>query len=132
MLDWFHSYLINRTQIVKVKGYSSTPIKVHLGVPQGSHFGPILFNIFINDIKGVLLYSHILLYADDIKIYRVISSVFDVHLLQEDLSKIVEWSLRNELSINVAKSKVVSFHKKHVSSINGIYSVNTLNLERLT
>ena len=97
-------------QIVKVKGYFSTPIEVHLGVPQGSHFGPILFNIFINDIK----------------IYRVISSVFDVHLLQEDLSKIVEWSLRNELSINVAKSKVVSFHKKHVSSIKTMVAAESI------
>ena len=75
---------------------------------------------------GVLLYSHILLYADDIKIYRVISSILDIQLLQEDLSKIVEWSLRNEQTINVAKSKVVSFHRKHVSITNGIYSVKTL------
>ena len=55
-------------------------------VPQGSNLGPLLFLIFINDITQVLLSSHILLYADDIKLYKSINTAEDAAALQGDLS----------------------------------------------
>jgi len=48
-LDWFKSYLSNRSQVVDINGHSP-PQEIDISVLQGSILGPILFNIFINDL----------------------------------------------------------------------------------
>lgn len=90
MLSWFGSYLSNRTQVVGYKNARSRRIMVPSGMPQGSHLGPPLFTIFINDIASVLKHREFLLYADDLKIFRRIESPLDASLLQQDLSSLAE------------------------------------------
>ena len=49
-LGWFKSYLADRQQSVYVNGELSETHQIALGVPQGSIFGPLLFNIYINSL----------------------------------------------------------------------------------
>ena len=70
-LKLFHSYLVDRRLQVKVDSHLSKEYEVISGVPQISHLGPLLFNMFVNDI-GKHFKSEYLLYADDLKIFRII------------------------------------------------------------
>lgn len=112
LLYWIESYLTERTQFVKIGQQRSSMFPVQSGVPQGSHLGPLLFLVFINDVVDVLQYTDCLMYADDIKIFRTVDSICDAVHLQYDLDSMAEWSQRNRLSLNIAKCKIVTFHRK--------------------
>ena len=90
---------------------------VSSGVPQGSHLGPILFILYINDLPSVFENSECKIYADDVKIYRSIKSVNDSQLLQTDLNAFNEWCLVNKLFLNIDKCKVINFTRKNVTLI---------------
>ena len=64
-LKLIYSYLSNRFQSVRVKDTYSSANKVKSGVPQGSLFGVILFNIQFNDIFDIIDQAELYNYADD-------------------------------------------------------------------
>ena len=97
-VDWFHSYLTERRQCVKLNNIISDILPITYGVPQGSILGPILFSIYINEIADIVNCG-IVLYADDTVIFH-----HDRIILQENLKRISHWCNDNLLTINVKKS----------------------------
>lgn len=97
LLAWFESYLFDRSQFVKIGRVKSDQVEITSGVPQGSHLGPLLFNIYINDISNCFKHSNFLMYADDLKIYRCVSSIDNCKLLQEDIERLKSYCQSNSL-----------------------------------
>jgi sarcosine oxidase/L-pipecolate oxidase len=64
-VDWFRSCLDNRYFSVRISGTLSFSFTVKSVAPQGSTIGPLLFNIFINDICNTIHNYRYLLFADD-------------------------------------------------------------------
>lgn len=64
--NWIHSYLTSRSAFVKVNGSKSEMFTIPSGVPQGSHLGPLIFVLFINDLC-LWIKNEKVLYADDLK-----------------------------------------------------------------
>ncbi len=89
LLNWIANYLTNRKQQVVVDGVKSNdlPVLDLSGVPQGSVLGPLLFLIYINDIDNIPLSlgTKLVIYADDVLLYRPIRSPHDYVLLQMQL-----------------------------------------------
>ena len=77
---WLKSFLSDRKQKVVVNGQSSSWCDVISGVPQGSVLGLVLF-VYINDITTQVS-SPVLQFADNLKMFCVISKVDDYHQLQ--------------------------------------------------
>ena len=105
-LDWFKSYLTNRTQRCSVNGCLSDFTTLKCGVPQGTILGPLLFPIYINDLPNYLSFSIPRMYADDTHITYAGS---DLHLIQSslphDLEKLSNWLVCNRLTLNATKTE---------------------------
>jgi hypothetical protein len=82
---------------------------VKSGVPQRSTLGPLLFNIFINDICDSVSYSKCLLFDGDLKVYHNINYVRDCKLLQSDINSMQNWCFENCMTLNVGKTTIISF-----------------------
>lgn len=113
LVKWLESYLNDRTQYIEIKGIRSEIINVLSGVPQGSHLGPLLFLVFVNDLTFLIKSCSMLLFADDLKLYAVVESLYDTTLIQRDLDTVYRWCCANKLFLNEQKCNVMSFHRRH-------------------
>ena len=111
---WLHNYLAGRQQKVVLNGVSSETSPVTSGVPQGSILGPILFLIYINDIvkANISKGSTLVLYADDILLYRPICTSEDYFFLQRDIDSISNWASTNKMTFNTSKCKSMLISRK--------------------
>ena len=93
-LAWFKSYLSERLQTTRVATSVSSPLLVTHGVPQGSILGPMLFNLYMNDLPSVTKECETESYVDDTKIYLSIQPIDlenGILRVAADLNRIAEW-----------------------------------------
>ena len=103
-LSFVRSYLTNRIQRCKIENHFSNWREITTGVPQGSILGPLLFNIFINDIFLFVESSNVCNYADDNTLFAF-GKTFDevTRKLQNDFLILDEWFFNNFLVLNSDK-----------------------------
>ena len=112
-LNLCESYLKERKQYVEYDKTKSEITVLDTGVPQGSILGPLLFIIYVNDLPNVCTNFIPIMYADDTTLLscrQVFAPNGDIeNSISNELIKYVNWLNANKLSLNVAKTKIMSF-----------------------
>ena len=118
-VNWFQSYLSNRSFLVNLGNNFSQPASVSCGVPQGSILGPLLFLIHVNDMSQAVF-----LYADDTCLVCQHKDINKIeNQLNEDFSNICDWFVDNKLSIHFGEDKTKSilfaskFKRKNIKKL---------------
>ena len=116
-LDWFRSYLTDRTQYVEYNNTKSSIKTLPSGLPQGSVLGPLLFIIYTNDLPNCLKVTKAILFADDTTIFLSSQNKqFLYESVNKDLHSLNEWFQTNKLSLNVSKTNYVLFNNTRVDN----------------
>jgi retron-type reverse transcriptase len=108
-------FLQCRKQQIKVNRVLSSWADIHKGVPQGSILGPLLFNVFINDIFHFISDSSLYNYADD-NTLSFCNPDFDalISTLETDSNQLIEWFRINKMQANPDKFQFLA-HKNYYS-----------------
>lgn len=109
-ISWINCSLSARTQFVVANNHASYSSPVFCGVPLGSVIEP-LFLIYINGLRNNVS-SNTRLFADYSLVYFPIYNSPDHRLLQHDLLTIENSWTQRQMSLNIDKSKLVSFHRR--------------------
>ena len=113
-LQWFQSYLSNRSQRIDVQGTLSQNFSLECGLPQGSCLGPLLYIIYTSKLFKIIEHhlpdAHC--YADDTQLYLSfrptdgLSSQIDaIQAMERCIKDIRHWMISNRLLLNDDKTE---------------------------
>ena len=126
-IGWLSSFLINRKISVKIGDHIGQPTSIGAGkgVPQGAVLSPLLFNLFIADLKCIIPDNVIVKqYADDIKVYVIYpaKNTSAINVLQNFLNTFENWCFENGLKLSIHKTRAMylgTTNNKHPYTLQG-------------
>ena len=125
VLQWFSSYLTDRTHYVSLSNHCSAFTHVHSDVPQDSVLGPILFTMYIKPLSAIID-SHSIIhhsFADDLQLQMSAppDRIYELlHSMQSCISDVKAWETVNMLKLNYNKTelRLVTYKRtKHLHSL---------------
>ena len=125
VLQWFSSYLTDRTHYISLCNHCSAFTPVHSGVPQGSVLCHILLTMYIKPLSDIID-SHSIIhqsFADDLQLQMSAppDRIFELlHSMQSCISDVKAWATANMLELNDNKTElmlVTSKRSKHLHSL---------------
>ena len=103
-------WLKDRSAYIEIGQDTSDFFQVDDGTIQGSVMGPILFSIFI---RPLLQMTGILAYADDNYIVECSNNINELkQKLSTKVATVIDWMNQSGLSVNIAKTELVFFHRR--------------------
>jgi hypothetical protein len=122
VLEWFSSYLSQRTFAVFTKTHESTSHPITSGVPQGSVLGPVLFTLYMTPLTKIFNKWNVLyhLYADDTQVYLEYDPSLESDLcvkantLSSCLAEVGSWMSSHSLVLNQSKTQLLIVRLPHL------------------
>ena len=146
VLQWFSSYLTDRTHYVSLSNHCSAFAPVHSGVPQGSVLGPILFTMYTKPLSAIIdlsvththSHSHSIIhhsFADDLQLQ--ISAPPDriselLHSIQSCIGDVKAWATVNMLKINDNKTELMLVTSKRTRHLHNLPTSITIGNAQIT
>ena len=127
-LSFMKSYLTKRRQRVRVNSNFSAWERSISGVPQGSILGPLLFNIFLNDLFLFVEYSDLSSYADGNTLYSCGNNLEEVkQALREDFQIVIKWFYENYMVLSSGKCHFMCLGKNTENETYFFYNTEMKN-----
>ena len=98
---WVKSYLSNRRQFIKINENEITRLEtISCGVPQGSILGPLLFLLYVNDLKNIWNILDPIMLADDTNLFFTRKGFrYLFQIVNHESKNINQWFISNKLSV---------------------------------
>ena len=115
VLNWFKSYLSNRSQRISISGTLSKCFNLDCGVPQGSCLGPLLFIIYSSQLFDVIEkhLPSVHCFADDTQLYLCfkpdsqVSQDVAMRAMESCIADIRSWMISDRLLLNDEKTEML-------------------------
>ena len=124
LLSLIQNYLQDRTLCVVVGGHTSKEYSIEASVPQGSVIGPLLWNVYFNDILHLIPEAYA--YADDCTLTFTCNKEnreATIKRINETLNLIVSWGKRWQVTLAPLKTQAMLISRKHESPDNNLPTI---------
>ena len=121
-----YSYLSDRWQRTKINNTFSSWVDIMLGVPQGSILGPLLFNVYLNDLCFLDIKSGFVQFCCDVSLNVLVEK------LETSAKSVIEWFENNYMKLNESKCKILVCGNKEEVIIASVRISNIIESHKIT